>query len=229
VDPDCNILEDKNLTAEYWSNYYSLNEPKSASAFAEWCLTNHFDQKNKIIELGCGDGRDTFYFIKNGIDIHAIDRCEIAIGKNTNRYIELYKDRRKRFFNFDFENIKDYEEIESIKIIEKNTIYSRFVLHAISEKIEDEIINFCENKFLPGTRMYHEFRTDKDTLMKKGKKVSANERITDHYRRFINTDSFRKKMKSKNWKELYFNESSGLANYGKEDPVVARIILEKIL
>jgi hypothetical protein len=36
-------------------------------------------------------------------------------------------------------------------------------------------------------------------------------------------------MKSKNWKELYFNESSGLANYGKEDPVVARIILEKIL
>ena len=42
------------------------------------------------------------------------------------------------------------------------------------------------------SKIYLEFRTDKDPLIKKGKKISKYERYTDHYRRFINIDTFKK-------------------------------------
>ena len=38
-----------------------------------------------------------------------------------------------------------------------------------------------------------EFRTTKDKLLQKGKKISNNENFTDHYRRFIDTDVLIKK------------------------------------
>lgn len=33
----------------------------------------------KILELGCGQGRDTLFFASNGIDVVAIDSSQVAI------------------------------------------------------------------------------------------------------------------------------------------------------
>ena len=35
--------------------------------------------KTEILELGCGQGRDTFFFAENGFQIHALDYCESGI------------------------------------------------------------------------------------------------------------------------------------------------------
>jgi hypothetical protein len=75
--------------------------------------------------------------------------------------------------------------------------------------------------------MVHEFRTNKDPLMMKGEVISANERMTDHYRRFIDTQVFRHKLTTLGWEEVYFEESHGLAVFGDEDPVVARCVFKK--
>tara|TARA_Y100000992_G_C20886942_1_gene314470 strand:+ start:63 stop:221 length:159 start_codon:yes stop_codon:yes gene_type:complete len=48
-----------------------------------------------------------------------------------------------------------------------------------------------------------EFRFDKDPLMKKGKKIGQNERYADHYRRFINFENIKSKMKRKGFKIIY--------------------------
>ena len=48
-------------------------------------------------------------------------------------------------------------------------------------------------KFKSNTLLALEFRTTKDNLMRKGKKLSSNERYTDHYRRFIDVKKFEKK------------------------------------
>jgi SAM-dependent methyltransferase len=37
----------------------------------------------KILELGCGQGRDTIYFASNGIDVVAIDSSQVAIDALT--------------------------------------------------------------------------------------------------------------------------------------------------
>ena len=64
----------------------------------------------------------------------------------------------------------------------------RFLFHAINSVSENNLNNLRRSK----KKLYFmaEFRSDKDPLMKKGKKISFNERFTDHYRRFINFGKF---------------------------------------
>ena len=67
-----------------------------------------------------------------------------------------------------------------------------------------------------------------DVLSKKGKKVSHNERITDHYRRFINPiDLLNDLKKNFNFEVIYCKSSTKFAIFNKQRPNVCRLILKK--
>ena len=66
-----------------------------------------------------------------------------------------------------------------IKKLNFNVLYARFFLHSINEKIENKLLNALKTLNVKFT-IFLEFRTIHDNLMKKGKKISFNERITDH-------------------------------------------------
>lgn len=73
-----------------------------------------------------------------------------------------------------------------------------------------------------------EFRTINDILFKKRKKISHNERITDHYRRFINPSVLLKELKMNfNFKVFYCKSSTRFAIFNKQKPDVCRLILKK--
>ena len=76
--------------------------------------------------------------------------------------------------------------------------------------------------------IFIETRSDKDDLLGVGTKVSKNEYITDHYRRFINKIDLVKKIRKK-FKILYIKESKGFSKFKKEDPCLIRIIAKKKL
>jgi len=77
--------------------------------------------------------------------------------------------------------------------------------------------------------LYLEFRTINDILFKKGKKLSHNERITSHYRRFINPHDLLKELKINfNFRVIYCKSSTKFAIYKKQKPHVCRLILKKI-
>ena len=72
-----------------------------------------------------------------------------------------------------------------------------------------------------------ETRSDKDDLFGVGKKISKNEFITDHYRRFINKIVLVNKIK-RNFKIIYLKESKkGFSKFKKEDPCLIRLIAIK--
>lgn len=177
-----------------------------------------------MIEFGCGNGRDSFAFMQAGHHVIALDGCEVAIARNQERYEELRPQGRGRFIA---QNFAELGTVDYTDMRDTNIAYSRFVLHAIPEALEEALLDYCWRILPSGGRMLHEFRTTRDPLSQKGEALSNNERLTDHYRRFINTDHFRRKLVAKGWKETFFTESNGLAVYGEEDPVVARIIAQK--
>ena len=72
-----------------------------------------------------------------------------------------------------------------------------------------------------------EFRTIKDELMNKGKIISQYERITDHYRRFINTDDLKNKFLNSGFKILYQKNGINLSKTRIENPHLSRIIFFK--
>jgi ubiquinone/menaquinone biosynthesis C-methylase UbiE len=212
---------------EYWDSFYTKNNQlQEPSPFAQWCVQNYFDSDSKVLDLGCGNGRDTFYFLKNKIVATGADGSSHVIGVNNTRLGLTGVEQSTTFFELHFGE-SEVKELPANLPEDINVIYSRFFLHAISEADEDRVLDFCDSSLQEGGKLCFEFRTTHDPLMSQGIRLSANERYTDHYRRFIDSTSFRKKIKKRGWDELYFIESKNLAIWGNENPVVARIILSK--
>jgi|688.fasta_scaffold274554_2 tellurite methyltransferase len=204
---------------DFWNSYYIVKKKISKpSNFAKYCLNNFFILKKKLLEFGCGDGRDSFFFYKHKLSVCAIDKSQIIIHKNlakiNNKNIKFYKK----------DVVKDYLG----DLGKFDYLYARFFLHTINLQSEKlffkKILKLgIKNK----TLIFLEFRTIKDPLLKLGKKISRNETFTDHYRRFIDTKELIKKIRNnKRLKILKFIERKGLARFKKENPVVCRLILK---
>ena len=72
-----------------------------------------------------------------------------------------------------------------------------------------------------------ETRTIYDELFGVGKKISQNEYITDHYRRFVNPIEIKKKL-NKNFKLIYYFLGKNVAKYKKENPKILRLIYKNV-
>ena len=66
----------------YWNNFYKKFNIKKNSNFSDFILKK-INKKKKLLEIGCGNGRDTFFFLKKDILCKAFDVSLTAI-KNMN-------------------------------------------------------------------------------------------------------------------------------------------------
>ena len=62
----------------YWNKYYKLKlTPLAASSFAKYCWNNYLKKNRSILEIGCGNGRDSFFF---NIDVErSCDRGVLSV------------------------------------------------------------------------------------------------------------------------------------------------------
>ena len=197
---------------EYWDNFYNKFNTCEESSFARFVYKDIGKLKDvKLLDVACGNGRDTFYFRKNGIEAEGIDISRTAIKKN--KLISDFfhkKDVCKKNFFFK----KKY-----------NVIYARFFLHAINEKQENIFFQNLKKMASKNSKIFLEFRTDKDPLINKGRKISKNERLYTHYRRFINVNTFKKKIFKNKFKILKIMSSFNFALFKNQRPNICRAIL----
>ena len=69
-----------------------------------------------------------------------------------------------------------------------------------------------------------EARSDKDPMLLQGDKISKNENITDHYRRYLNYEITIKQIESLGFTIIESCEQDNLSIVGKDNPVLIRII-----
>lgn len=206
----------KKNNRNFWNKFYkkklAVNKPSNFAIFIHKFLKK---KKIKIVDVGCGNGRDLIFFKKKNFDFIGIDLSKSA-SHLIKKKLKKIEDRNK-IFNYDFVKF-NYK-----KYIKKTfSIYSRFTWHTINKK--DEIIFLKKISSLTNLQyIFIETRSDKDDLFGKGRKMSKNEYITDHYRRFINKNELIKNLK-KNFKILYLKESKGFSKFKNEDPCLIRII-----
>ncbi|WP_186442011.1 class I SAM-dependent methyltransferase [Luteimonas sp. J16] len=62
----------------YWANFYARNELGTGSTFFE-LVSGRDDLPRTVIDVGCGDGRDTFAFARRGFRVIGIDRSHVGI------------------------------------------------------------------------------------------------------------------------------------------------------
>ena len=202
---------------QYWTEYYkkkvTVNNP---SPFAEFCMSK-FSSGNRLLEIGCGNGRDSRYFSENGINVVALDKSEGAIEickqgdhVDTLTYVCCETSDLQKYYSGKY-----------------NYIYSRFSLHAMTEAEElnalQSAFDFLEND----GDFCIECRSINDPHALIGEVLSPTERIDGHYRRFVDRRILEEKLKSVGFTIAESIESQGFAVFKDEDPVVIRIIAKK--
>jgi len=202
---------------KFWDKFYKKSLTNKPSNFAKLLLKKNKIKKPLLIDFGCGNARDTFYFLSKNFSCFGIDTSGKIISKNNSlvKGIFFKIDSCKKNFSFKTNKKIDY-------------IYARFFIHAIT--LKDEKIFFSNVKKLcdKKTKIFLEFRTPLDPLYKKGKVLSKYERYTDHYRRFIDTDLFLDRCKKYGLKKEYIKTSFDFAKFKNQKPHICRLILSKI-
>ena len=205
---------------DYWDGYYQKRKaPISPSSFALFCSENYLTPAQHIMEFGCGNGRDSFYFAGK-YSVLGIDASEVVVSANNARVAQ------EGFSNISFIS-GEFGQIQTDTALTFDACYARFVMHAMPEDAEDRALTEAWRILKIDGLLLLEFRTDKDVLMQQGSTLSAYERVTDHYRRFINFASFCAKVEHKGFSIEYALEREGLAPHGSDDPVVGRIVARK--
>ena len=207
---------------KYWNNYYNAKDNNIyPSKFAHFVSKKFVKKDTFLLDVGSGDGRDTFHHRKKAKQVLGIDLSNIVIKKNK------LKAKRLGFKNISFKNLSS-NQLDIIKTKDINFIYARFFLHAINEISENIFLKNISKNFHNDTLIAFEFRTIKDVLMKKGKKISKYERLTDHYRRFIDPNKFQNKLEKLNFKILYTKLGINLSKSSNDNPHLCRIIFRKV-
>ena len=208
------------LDKEYWTKFYSKNidnkELLKPTPFAKFLINeDYIVKKNNLIELGCGNGRDTIFFAKQGLHVTAIDQCE-----NTTKQLNTV------------DNINSYHADFTRLIESKNNfdvVYSRFTLHSITDEDEERTLGWIHNNLNKDGLLCIEARTLKDPIYGLGQDMGNNVWFyNEHHRRFIDAEGFVKKLKNFDFKIILSEEKNGFAKMGMDnDPVVLRVIARK--
>lgn len=208
---------------KYWTEYYIENsKPTGASTFAKFIL-NKLEKNKTLIELGCGNGRDSIYFSQNNLNVVAIDQvqCEVDfLNKN-------YKTNNINFICDDFTNLKNTKN-DIVNEVNFDYVYSRFTFHSINEAKENRTLDWIKNNLVKGGLFLLEARSMKDPMFKQGETLSETENYTTHYRRYMDLNKIINKLESRNFEILFKIEDKDLAVYKDDNPYVIRIIAEKL-
>lgn len=198
--------------SRHWNEFYSAGDGiELPSSFAEM-VGGKIKPRSRIIEVGCGNGRDAFYFQKCGHDVLAIDPSDAAIKSCLSRSTG----------NIRFECGK-IDRFAKEKVAFADVVYSRFCIHAMNALEETEFLQASAKLLRPSGHIFIECRSIKDPLARLGEVLSPTERIYGHYRRFIVADELVHKMEVVGFRILNLIEARDLAIHNDDNPCVIRV------
>ncbi len=203
----------------YWDTFYTRQRRRLPSQFAAM-VASELHEPHFIIDLGCGNGRDTVFLAECGHRCIGLDASETIIEANKSEIDQLV-DRGLSFKHFligenrlsEIWNTDISEQSKDLPVI----IYSRFLLHAIPETLENFLVHDIYQCGSNLSNLYIEYRELRDKEIDKI--------YSDHYRRFVDAGVFARKMMDNGGMILdYQIIGRGLAKFREEDPWIARQI-----
>lgn len=213
-----NIVENPIDNTEYWNRYYQNKVCSTQpSPFAQYVATL-VEPGKTLVDLGCGNGRDTCYFAGLGLDVVGMDLSASAIEQLEAQHIP-----NAHFVCGDFISHPDHTPERY------DYAYSRFTIHAINPKQETMLLQAMHQALKPGGKFFIEVRSVHDPLYGKGQPVERNAFFYDnHYRRFIVLNELTHSLEQCGFRVEYAKEQTGFAPYGNDDPPVIRIVAAKV-
>lgn len=197
------------INKEYWDQFYKRDiAPKDESDFARTVM-NYISENGltsgKLIDIACGNGRDTFYFNRQGINSVGID---ISVQPDSDQAMFIKND----IVSFDYSGY--------------NLLYLRFIVHALREEELDELVTkILENR--SDFMIFIETRSTKGITNERKSETFFKSSIgEEHFRMLYSKDYLMEKFSS-HFELVSCEENSGFSVYKGDDPVCIRLIMKK--
>jgi len=207
----------------YWEDFY---RDLALSVPSQFCAMVSTEVKEDVcvVEMGCGNGRDSLYFASQKNTVCAMDLSHEAV-KSCNDAASGRGFDHAHFVQGDLSSSEDMENLFAAarERSPSGTVtgYSRFVMHSINDEQEAAYLAALSPLMKSGELVYFEFRSKEDADLEKT--------FGGHYRRFVDTDRFVADQTQKHGFELKYEITGrGMAKYKSEDPFVSRLIFEKV-
>ena len=197
---------------DYWQSVYASSAvPTHPSQFAVFVQSWLHSSDATIIEVGCGNGRDSRFF--HGLGHNVIVTDQVICDE-----LNEYSNGNDRFSAVE-SNIEDAAELlkELVDFKKPVVLYSRFFQHAIPEEVQQAQLASFSKVLNRDSILFFEFRLDGDKDMPK-------EFGTTHYRRFQSSEQFIETLRENDFACGYSCEGQGYARYKSEDPQVGRFV-----
>jgi adenylylsulfate kinase-like enzyme len=201
-------FNDRSADIGYWDAWYKSKKITNLpSDFAKFSL-KYMVKGYKLIDLGCGNGRDSAFFCNNGIKVTSIDSSKEAIHCVNEMELPI------------FAVCDDLLKAKALFCVDYDYIYARWVLHSITKEQQTVLIGNAYEALRCGGYLFAEARTVSDIKYGMGKKIGTDEYIFDgHYRRFLRESEFVDILKAAGFK-IIFSESSDKFSVVAVDGVV---------
>lgn len=194
----------------YWDEFYKSNKDlNKESDFARFVLAD-LEKRNenlesiRMVDLGCGNLRDTKYFHNNGINIEGVDLS----------------------FNLSDPSITTYNDsVLNVDLQKYNVFYARFFVHSIKEDILDELLNKISSES-ENFIFYIETRSSKGITNDKKSITFFKSSIGDKHYRYLYSKSYLEEKLKPLFNVEYLIEDKDIAIYKEENPYCLRVILK---
>jgi len=195
---------------KYWNKYYKSNyKPFVQSNFSEF-VVEALAAESSIIDIGCGNGRDSIFFANQKFKTTGIDQSIVAIEN-----LKKYENEYLKFKTLSFSELKNGDKFDYA--------YCRFIFHSINELEEDSLLHWLRNNVSKNIFIEARVDIDQEKYMK-----------TNHYRRLMNIEEFSKKLKKIGFVIISSEISDKFSIYSKKyrvedikfNPILARLVIK---
>ncbi|MDF1604968.1 adenylyl-sulfate kinase [Nocardioides sp. YIM 152315] len=211
------VLDPEHGRAAHWAGYYS-SQPAIAepSPFGQ-VVAETLPPSQDVLDVGAGDGRDSAYLAARGHRVVGLDPSAAATER-------ARRDRPEADCTWVTGRIDDHVDAWTGAF---DVVYSRFVLHSMTEHEEQLFWDAVPRVLRPGGRVHVECRSINDSGARRGEVLSRTERIDGHYRRYAVPAELERRAAAAGLEVESVVESAGLAPWGDQDPVVVRLVARR--
>lgn len=200
-----------------WADHYAHTPALPPSPFA-CALLDRADLPGLVVDLGCGDGRDSVAFAEAGRRVLALERAHTAVALAADR-LAGFAGAQVRALDLGDPVALD-AALAPVLGGDPVLFHLRFLLHAIPGEVAESVLGVLCERLRPGDVVTAEFRSSADEDRPKAREHA--------YRRFVDADAMVTRLTDGLGCTLVQRlDGTGLSTIAGEDPELCRVIARR--